>query len=165
MRHFQILATYNASFNDRLLHVLRSALDTVPSCLLAQLNHVFVMDRIWLDRLDASNEEPAFNGEMGDVLFCDLADWGPARTNLDQEIVHFVNNKVISGDEIFFTTKADNIAVTCRKDDAMLHLFNHQSLHRGEILRILQDHNIHFGNSDLLPFIVHPKVDKNYSDG
>ncbi|MBA3668553.1 MAG: hypothetical protein H0W71_00540 [Sphingomonas sp.] len=55
---------------------------------------------------------------------------------------------------IEFVSKADGVKVTCRWDHALVHLFNHQSLHRGEILRLLSDQVIAFGNSDLLPFIV-----------
>jgi uncharacterized damage-inducible protein DinB len=156
MRIFAILARYNASFNQQLGRILASRFERLPQPLVSQINHIFVMDRIWLDRLREVEEDSLFDGAMDTVLFTDLAAWQAERLRLDRELSQFVRKEQNLEEEIRFVTKADHVEIACRKDDALVHLFNHQSLHRGEILRILADHDVPFGNSDILPLIIRP---------
>lgn len=155
-RGLTLLAEYNATFNRRLGDVLSAVPLPLTDTVLVQLNHIYVMDRVWLDRLRQSDPPAPFSAEMDTILLPDLGAWQPARTALDREIAEYVSGLVAPEEEIAFVTKSDHVAVCCRRDDALLHMFNHQSLHRGEILRILTDLGIAFGNSDLLPLIVRP---------
>lgn len=155
-RHFAILAQYNAVFNRQLNRVLARHFSELPRDILVQINHIFVMDRLWMDRLCRSTDAKRLSIAMDAAPFHDTDDWWPERAALDREIGQFVNRTGAFGDEIAFATRADNVAVRCRIDDALTHLFNHQSLHRGEIVNILWRHGVDFGNTDILPLVVSP---------
>ena len=154
MRHLQLLSRYNALFNRQLHAVLAAQGGGLDDAVVVQLNHIYVMDRIWLDRLTVADDCARFDAAMDAICFPQLEPWWTARRQLDREIELFVASATALEDEVEFVTRADNIRVRCRMDDALAHLFNHQSLHRGEILHILNRNMVPFGNADLLPLIV-----------
>lgn len=153
-RHFTLLARYNATFNRQLFGLLSPDAAGVGHDLLVQMNHIFVMDRLWLDRLQGCEDDARLAVAMDAMPFAARDDWWAARAPLDAAIADFVAAPPPLDADIAFVTRADNVRVRCRVDDALTHLFNHQSLHRGEIVHILQRRGVDFGNSDLLPLIV-----------
>lgn len=155
-RHFAILAQYNAVFNRQLNRVLARRFDELPGDILIQINHIFVMDRLWMDRLCRSTDAARLGIAMDALPFRDADDWWPERAVLDGKIGQFVIAASVFDEEIVFATRADNVAVRCRIDDALTHLFNHQSLHRGEIIHVLGRYSVDFGNADILPLVVSP---------
>lgn len=155
-RHFAILAQYNAVFNRQLNRVLARHFVELPGDILIQANHIFVMDRLWMDRLCRSADAARLGIAMDAVIFRDTSDWWEERQALDRKIAEFVIAACAFDEEIAFSTRADNVPVRCRIDDALTHLFNHQSLHRGEIIHVLGRHGVDFGNADILPLVVSP---------
>lgn len=154
MRSLLILSRYNAVFNRQLHAVLTEQGGGMDDEVGVQLNHIYVMDRIWMDRMAVADCEARFDAAMDAIFFRSLEPWWTVRRQLDRDIERFVASASALEDEIEFVTRADNVRVRCRMGDALTHLFNHQSLHRGEILHILNRNMIHFGNADLLPLIV-----------
>src|SRR3569623_2590951 len=149
LRNAELLTTYNRAFNADLNRAL-AALDHLPAALAAQLEHLLVMDRLWLTRLGAAagREQPP--------PIRDRQAWYAARRVVDTDIAQFVHDlgEQDLGHEIVFVTEAESMRERCASWAAMTHMFNHQSLHRGEILRLLTQAGVRFGNSDILPMIV-----------
>lgn len=157
MEIYKLFAQYNRAFNARLREIFDIHPNAVSEPILEQLNHLAVMDIVWISRL-ADAQHADSERSMDAVLFVSAAAWWPIRDSIDCRIESLVGDASSYSPErpIEFVTKADGVKVTCKWHHALAHLFNHQSLHRGEILRLLGDQGIEFGNADLLPFIIRP---------
>lgn len=150
-----LLSDYNRYFNQVLDRLLEPP-EVVMAPVLTQLNHIYVMDHLWLGRLGLDHPaiEPPLS--MDEARFHSFEAWRPARRRTDAILDSFVRSltqaRVYA--TIGFVTEAEGLRVTCSAWAALTHLFNHQSLHRGEILGLLSAQGIHFGNGDLLPLII-----------
>lgn len=152
--YFTIHARYNRKFNEDLRPFLTDIAEPDRDAIFVQLNHIYVMDRIWLSRF-AGGGQP-FPHTMDARLFGDVSGWWPVRSVADDEIEDIVTGLTPerARSSLFFATRGDNVRVECTFGAALVNLFNHQSLHRGEILQILSRAGVNFGNSDILPLIV-----------
>ena len=157
MEIYELLARYNRALNARLREIFDSHPGAASGAILKQLNHLAVMDLIWIARLGGSPDARS-ESSMEATLFRSVETWWATRDDLDSRIDTLVSyaatNPGLAERAIEFVTKADGVNAVCRWDHALFHLFNHHSLHRGEILRLLSDQGITFGNSDLLPFLI-----------
>ena len=96
------------------------------------LNHLLVVDRIWLDRIAG---RPYGGAKLDDQPFPKLSDLMPARVALDEEIIA----KVDAADEPALDLDVTYRMMTkpqvnrVRAAECWLHLFNHQTHHRGQV--------------------------------
>lgn len=169
---FGLYARYNSWFNNKLLRSLsEQASDfrtdvqqSAAGAVLRQLNHVLVMDLIWLYRfkvaLDSGNDPEECLGQliakpnsMEEILFLRFQDMAEPRAETDSAIAQFAERLTAARCEmpVSFRTFADKAPVTRPLWALLLHLFNHQSLHRGEIIAQLGALNIAIGPTDILP--------------
>lgn len=155
LRNADMLAAYNVQFNADLYRALMS-LDHPPTALIEQLDHLLFMDHLWLARLGGgtTGAQPPALGRSQRVWSRER--WHAARRELDFALTEFIQalDELDLERPIVFITQAEQVMVRCMTWAALTQQFNHQSLHRGEILRLLAISGVTFGNSDLLPLIV-----------
>ena len=169
--HVRLMASYNAWMNTK---VLDAAL-TLPEAeliadrkaffgsILGTLNHLVVADTIWLKRFanhpaQYTELEPIVGlptpDTLDQVMFPDLPglqehrklldniimNWAEAITEADLDyVLHYVNTKGIQGDKKFFSL--------------IMHFFNHQTHHRGQLSTLLYQAGIDVGVTDLVALI------------
>lgn len=169
---YQLYASYNSWFNAKLLKSLsgqnyssyNDAERAAAGAILRQLNHIFVMDLVWLNRFNsalhaAGDADDCFDrlmappGSMGQILFLKIKDLEPERADLDAMIVRFAERLTDPRFEmsVSFRTLADDMTITRPLWALLLHFFNHQSLHRGEIIAHIERLGIDIGPTDILP--------------
>ncbi|MBN1533272.1 MAG: DinB family protein [Spirochaetes bacterium] len=159
-RIIDLLAEYNAMTNRDLMAIL----DAVPQDLLRRITgsyfgsilgtlmHLLNVDLLWLERISAGNDRlqvaEIAGGDLrkGITALNDSRDYGQfkeIRKRMDQSILDTVKKM----DEAM-------LAASVRYTDArgaaqekplfivMLHMFNHQTHHRGQITEVLDQHGV-----------------------
>lgn len=169
--HFKLLATYNQWMNAKIyeaagrLSAEERAKDRGAffGSILGTLNHILVGDTIWLKRfatlpscrtsLCEVNDLPD-PSSLNQILFEDFAALSERRVWLDSLIIHWVDE--LSDDELevvlsYRTTKG--VPVSKRFSSLVLHFFNHQTHHRGQVSALLSQAGQDIGVTDLLAII------------
>jgi len=137
--YFQQLAKYNQWANGRLYAAvleLPNELYRKPTgvffvSLHGTLNHLLLTDRLWLKRLTGIGEE--LPNQLNAVLFEHRQELAEARAAEDRRILD-----VIDGYQDADLTKMIKYANTSGKQfeaplsDLLMHIFNHQTHHRGQ---------------------------------
>ena len=141
--HLRIMALYNR-WADRRLHAEAARLpDTLyrqPAgaffgSLHGTLNHLLVTNRIWMTRLDGRGEAPT---RLNAILFEDLAPLQAAAAAEDERIIRFVDALSEADLDADFTyATASGAPQRQPRWQALVHLFNHQTHHRGQAHAIL----------------------------
>lgn len=166
-----LLAEYNRWMNERLFEAaerldeaeLAADKGAFFGSILGTLNHIAVADTIWLHRFAQHRAAfPALRALSGfprpsslrDTLAADLASLREYRQRLDALIQRWV---------LELTTEhlAENLAypnmagvVSSRRFGALLmHFFNHQTHHRGQVSTLLFQSGVDMGITDLLALI------------
>jgi len=138
IRNFRQLADYNHWANRRLYaaalempdELYRRPTGVFFGSLHGTLNHLLLADRIWLKRLTGEGEHP---DQLNAILFEHRNDLVRARMAEDARLI-----KVISGYTDARLAEAVSYRTTSGKSyqqplaDILLHLFNHQTHHRGQ---------------------------------
>lgn len=166
---FLLLADYNSRTNQELFGILEAA--PAPAelvsrkcglwhdSILAVLNHVVVADAIWLRRFAQFPEVafvppalPSFEVQtLKDVVWDSLPSLRPVREAVD-ELLRRVAQE-LPPDRYAHTLEYRNIRgraqskITWR---ALLHVFNHQTHHRGQIAAILDQSGVENDYSNLI---------------
>jgi len=168
---FQLLAEYNRWMN----HSLFAAAAKLPAdavkadrgaffgSILGTLNHLAVADTAWLKRFSAHAACAAALQPMSDVplptrlnqmLFSDLSSLQGYREWLDELIVKFVaslTDEALSQSLTFSSLKGGQSG---RNFHALLmHFFNHQTHHRGQVTTLLFQAGVDPGPTDLLVLV------------
>lgn len=135
---FRQLASYNSWANARLYgaaldlpdEACRRPIGVFFGSLHGTLNHLLVADRIWLRRLTGEGEHP---DRLDAVIHHDLGDLARAR-RLEDERIETLVDSYGDGDleriHAYRTTAGQAHEQTLA--DILLHLFNHQTHHRGQ---------------------------------
>lgn len=141
--HLRTMAAYNRWANRRLY----AEAGTLPDVLYRQgtgaffgslhgtLNHLLVTDRIWMTRLDGQGEAPT---RLDAILFEDLEPLRVAREAEDARIIGFVaglSDRALAENFEYATTRG--APQRQPRWEALAHLFNHQTHHRGQAHAIL----------------------------
>ena len=141
--HLRTMATYNAWANRRLY----AAAATLPDAAYRQpagayfgslhgtLNHLLATDRIWLRRLTGNGEAPS---RLDAVLFEQFGALRAAREAEDARLEAYVGGLSaadFSADFEYATTSGRPQRQP--RWEALVHLFNHQTHHRGQAHAIL----------------------------
>ncbi len=165
---FELMAQYNQWMNR---NVCRAA-STLSHAELAEdrgaffgsilgtLNHMLVGDTIWLQRcashLDTWRSLGYVRGletprALDQMLYEDLDAFCEAREKLDNVIVDFVAE--LTDEVIESSLEYRNIAGQFKRKQlglVLLHFFNHQTHHRGQITTLLSQAGVDVGVTDLL---------------
>jgi uncharacterized damage-inducible protein DinB len=137
--HITMLAAYNAWANRRLY----DAAATLPDAdyradrgaffksVHGTLNHLLVADRIWMKRFTGEGETP---DRLDAILFEDLGGLRIAREQEDQRILRYAEN--LSDSDLTgivrYSTITNPMTIEQPLGAALLHVFNHQTHHRGQ---------------------------------
>jgi len=169
--HLQLLATYNEWMNLKLYAAAAQLPATELSAnkgaffgsLMGTLNHILVGDRIWLSRfalhparharLDGLRALPVPTA-LDQILFDDFHALDAHRKWLDIMIKEWVAE--LTDDDLNHRLRYANTkgVVAVRKfSNVLLHLFNHQTHHRGQATTLLSQTGIDVGATDLLLLI------------
>lgn len=175
LEHLQLMATYNQWMNDKLL-IAAASLPTGEvsadrkaffGSILGTLNHLIVADIIWLKRFARHPSGfPALDAvrRLGDPqalsqqMFTDLAQLAEQRRMLDQAIVEWVGQ--LHDADLDVTLRYANtagIAAARNFYGLLIHLFNHQTHHRGQATTLLTQAGADVGSTDLLALV--PNLD------
>ena len=99
------------------------------------LNHLLLTDRIWLKRLTGEGEHP---DRLNAILYADRRALCLARAEEDDRIVRVidsVDDAALEGPLAYANSSGKRFEQTRR--DILMHLFNHQTHHRGQAHTIL----------------------------
>ncbi|HVY90433.1 MAG TPA: DinB family protein [Hyphomonadaceae bacterium] len=136
---FQRMAAYNQWANTQLYLAAAKLEDETRwreiglffGSLGATLNHLLVTDRIWMRRFTGVGEHP---DKLNAILHRDFDELRAAREAEDRRIVAWVGTlseeKLVS--KISYTTITRPMPVTATLWPDLLHVFNHQTHHRGQ---------------------------------
>ncbi|BCJ90862.1 damage-inducible protein DinB [Terrihabitans soli] len=137
---FKLLAGYNSWANARLYDAAVQMQDSryredrgaFFGSVHRTLNHILVADRIWLFRFGARTDAPL---ELDVILFDDLAGLRAAREAEDQRITGFIDGLTPEGLDrgLHFQTVTNPQKMSQPLGSALVHFFNHQTHHRGQI--------------------------------
>ena len=136
---FRMLARYNALANRR-LYAACARLDEAElmrqrpaffKSIHGTLNHILLGDRIWLDRF-AGREVPSTG--LDAVLYADFAALRAAREAEDERIERFaagLTDAFLAGTIRYVNNEGREMEDPV--DLLVMHLFNHQTHHRGQV--------------------------------
>ena len=136
--------------------------------ILGTLNHIAVGDRIWLSRFATHPSKHAALNPLRDrvtptasdqILYADLNALTDHRRMLDAVIARWAESLSDADlEHVLSYTTMKGVPASKRFSDLVLHFFNHQSHHRGQITTLLHQAGKDVGVTDLLVLI--PDVEK-----
>lgn len=131
--------------------------------ILGTLNHLAVADTVWLKRFathpacSAVLEELAVTpkpARLDEILFSNLADLRGYRQRLDALICRFVDEVPQDAlEQAFSYSNMKGMPSTRELFAVLLHFFNHQTHHRGQVTTLLFQAGVDPGVTDLLPLV------------
>jgi uncharacterized damage-inducible protein DinB len=138
MEHFRQLAAYNRWANARLYAAAldlsdkgyRLHIGVFFGSLHGTLNHLLLSDRLWLKRLTGEGDHPS---QLDAILYEDRAELTRARIAEDKRLIAVVDkydDAALSKLHSYRTTSGMPHSQVIA--DILLHLFNHQTHHRGQ---------------------------------
>ncbi len=157
--YFVTLAHYNAWANRRLYgaceqlgeaEYLRERVSFFGS-LHATLNHILVVDRIWIARLE-DRTPPAL--ELDQILYADLVGLKIARRAEDERLRHIVAGAaepMLREALTYRNSRGERVAAPLGL--LLGHLFNHQTHHRGQVHALLSHTKVPPPSLDLTLFL------------
>lgn len=165
---FELLAAYNQWINSKIYEAAGnfSATDLAKDrgaffgSILGTLNHILVGDTIWLKRF--ATHPSCFNSlravadlqsptSLDQIIFDDLRSLTERRIWLDLQIIDWIAG--LSESDLNFVLSYHNtkgIPANKRYSSLVLHFFNHQTHHRGQVSTLLTQAGVDLGVTDLL---------------
>jgi uncharacterized damage-inducible protein DinB len=97
------------------------------------LNHLYVADDLWMWRFTGEGQPKA--ARLDAILFEDFVALREARQRLDRRIIDYIAglDEAMSGSTITYKRLVGAQTITQPLSSALLHFFNHQTHHRGQI--------------------------------
>jgi uncharacterized damage-inducible protein DinB len=157
--HFAMMAGYNAWCNERIYDVAAQLSDADYRAdrgaffrsVHGTLNHLLVTDRIWLKRFSGTGEAP---NRLDAILFENLNDLRDARHKEDERIVAYIDSlsEADLGGRIRYKTITNPVEIEQPLAPALIHFFNHQTHHRGQVHCLLTGFGLEAPSLDLILF-------------
>ncbi len=167
VNYFRLLAQYNQWMNRKIYDVAMK-LDAKSlwedrgaffKSVMGTLNHLMVADLIWLNRYRAhSSAFPELNHldslpkpkVLDQILFADFAELSAARGRLDQIIQDWCGSlKEEDLEQPLSYHSSQGKPYTREFGLLLLHFFNHQTHHRGQVTTLLSQFGMDVGATDL----------------
>jgi uncharacterized damage-inducible protein DinB len=157
--HFAMMAGYNAWCNERIYDVAAQLSDAdyradrgaFFKSVHGTLNHLLVTDRIWLKRFSGQGEAP---NRLDAILFENLSELRAAREREDERIVGYIDglsDADLAG-RIRYRTITNPAEIEQPLAPALVHFFNHQTHHRGQVHCLLTGFGLEAPSLDLILF-------------
>lgn len=167
-QHFELLASYNQWINAKLYEAASqlSGADLAKDrgaffgSILNTLNHIVIADIIWLKRFAKHPSCTTVLREVADlpdptslnqIIFSDFSSLHKHRTWLDGQIIHWIDK--LSENDLDYVLSYHNVkgvSASKRYSNLLLHFFNHQTHHRGQVSTLLSQAGVDIGITDLL---------------
>lgn len=115
----------------------------------ATFNHLIVADYLWLSRLDG---EPCEVRALDEELYGDFDELRKQRHFTDDRldrIVSRLTDEALAGDLTYRRMSGNGDQVTTPLTLVFMHLFNHQTHHRGQVSTLLMQCGVDVGRTDL----------------
>jgi uncharacterized damage-inducible protein DinB len=156
---FASLAAYNKWANRRLYEACgrldeadyRAPRPSFFGSIHATLNHILVGDRIWLARLEGRQSGIK---ALDQILYADFAELSVARAAEDERVERIVAAIAAPALEQPFAYR--NMAGEAKSfplGDVLMHIFNHQTHHRGQVHGLLSATAVPPPSLDLIVFL------------
>ena len=166
------MTQYNKQVNSQLFDLLESVDETVLSgnngsyfdSILGLLNHILLSDLGWLSTYRLSNLKPKTlqtaildyeNPGFGKILYHNLSDLRDHREKVDDLFIDFVEE--MSDDQFqgeVKLTRSNGKTHTFPFGKVLMHLFNHQTHHRGAVSQILDRAGVENDYSNLMRLLM-----------
>lgn len=171
IEHITLMANYNQWMNQKVYDAAHHLTDAQLledrraffGSILGTLNHLALGDTVWLKRFAqhpagylalAPLEAVAMPADLRQLAFADLRALAAYRIWLDRLIIDWVNT--LQAPELDQRLQYHNMrGVAANKDfsSLLLHFFNHQTHHRGQVTTLLSQAGVDVGDTDLLALI------------
>lgn len=166
--HLGLMATYNQWMNEKVYARARQLPDKVVhrdagaffGSIFGTLNHIAVGDTLWLKRFANHLASFASMQPMHDIaapqgldtqLFPSLEELARYREHLDRTIIAFTAELQENHlDEPFAYVSTKGLAARQDLFGVLMHFFNHQTHHRGQVTTLLSQQGLDVGPTDLL---------------
>jgi len=164
------MAGYNRWMNERLYASCAPLSDDVRKrdagaffkSIHGTLNHLLLADRVWLGRFTG---EPFDVQSLDQELYADFSALRTERARTDAAIDDWVSDlsQVRLADPFSYTTLTSRQPRRCPLWLLVVHFFNHQTHHRGQLTTLLMQQGVDPGVTDLpwMPELQSPKVGGN----
>jgi uncharacterized damage-inducible protein DinB len=169
--HICLMATYNEWMNAKIYEAARSLPDEELSVdrkaffgsILGTLNHLVAGDTLWLKRfakhpanhlaLGPIMQLPALKS-LDQLLFSNIRELSAHRAWLDQKIVEWSRSIAESDlDHALNYTSMKGVLADRSFYGLVMHFFNHQTHHRGQVTTLLSQAGVDIGDTDLVVLI------------
>ena len=160
---FRMMAEYNQWMNEKLYAICGELSDDERKrdrgaffkSIHGTLDHLLYGDRAWLARF---TDRPANVPELGAELYCDFEQLRRDRREIDRSIIEWTSTLTADWLEAPFEyiSKVDDKTRTLPAWTLVVHMFNHQTHHRGQLTTLLRQAGRDPGVTDLpwLPDLV-----------
>ncbi|WNV04125.1 DinB family protein [Candidatus Methylospira mobilis] len=170
-KHICLMADYNKWMNAKLYEAAGNLPGTALAenrkaffgSILGTLNHLVVADTIWLKRFanhpakHTALEPVIFTPSpksLDQIMFADFSSLSKHRKWLDNIITEWSHELAESDlDHVLHYANTKGIAANKRFFSLLMHFFNHQTHHRGQITALFSQAGVDVGATDLLNLI------------
>jgi uncharacterized damage-inducible protein DinB len=171
LSHIQLMSRYNQWMNEKLYETvsqlseekLKENKGAYFGSILGTLNHIFVVDIIWLKRLSVHPaNHSALDGirktimptSLNQILYHKLSELADEQKKLDEITINWCQqmNEADLSYNLPYKNMKGHPAVKAF-GSLILHLFNHQTHHRGQVTTLLSQEGLDVGVTDLLAVI------------
>ena len=159
LENFQTLNRYNIWMNEKLYEVCAQIDDAERKAdhgapfhsMHGTLNHLLLTDRVWMSRFHNA-PIPQEIQALDQELYSDFEELRRERETQDEIIATYINDLTPEALEqtLTFRGMSNPAEFTCSLRLALLHFFNHQTHHRGQLTTLLEQSGHDCGVTDLL---------------
>jgi uncharacterized damage-inducible protein DinB len=166
--HVRLLARYNQWMNGKLYVACRGLSEeslqrdrkAFFASISGTLNHLLVADVLWLKRFHfhprgfislQAVTALANPVSLDQIMAPSLPEWQAMRERLDEMIMNWSSEMVEQDLDVVLEYRS--MSGEARENtfgDLVLHLFNHQTHHRGQVTTLLSQEGVDVGSTDLL---------------
>lgn len=151
----ELMARYNQWMNEKIYHCCDQLSDAQRKenmgayfgSIHATLNHILFGDYVWLARF--RQQKPPY--KLGEEIFSDFEQLKQARAEMDQELIEWSKHLSTSWlrSDIVYTSGIDKKTRSIPAWALIMHMFNHQTHHRGQITTLLSQLGLDPGVTDI----------------
>ena len=153
----RVLAAYNAWMNDKLYAACATASDEERkrdrgaffSSIHGTLNHLLLADSVWMGRFEA---QPFAFTSLDQELCATFDDLRARRKEMDARIGRWAAalTEAALDAKLTYTSALSKRSFAPTLWKVVLHFFNHQAHHRGQLTALLSQAGVDYGSTDLI---------------
>ncbi|MFT0533757.1 DinB family protein [Castellaniella hirudinis] len=154
---FQTMARYNRWMNEKLYDTcarlsdeeLKLDMKAFFGSIHGTLNHILLADRVWLARLAGV---PCAIRSLDQVLYTEFIPLAQARKTTDNDLDRMMAglSREAMDERITYRPISQGKASSATRGFILLHLFNHQTHHRGQVTSLISQLGHDVGVTDLI---------------